>query len=88
MYGPKYVWFLAATSSGGWIFRPETFSRQHKYLRCDHSQVVKAAEGFLTIANVEIRQDNKTTVSGLVSSYISTRRLFFHNGFVGVFVCL
>ena len=67
MYGPKYVWLLAATSSGGWIFSPETFSRQHKKLGCDHSQVVKAAEGFLVIANVEIRQDNKTTVSGLVS---------------------
>ena len=26
-----------------------------------------AAEGFLTIANVDIRKDNKTTVSGLVS---------------------
>jgi hypothetical protein len=71
MYGPKYVWFLAASSSGGWIFSPETFSRRHKYIGCDHSQVVKAAEGFLIIANVDIRQDNKKTVSGLVSIVIS-----------------
>jgi hypothetical protein len=77
MYGPKYVWFLAATSSGGWIFSPKTFSRQHRDLRCDHNQVVKAAEGFLTIANIQIRQDNKTTVSGLVSSYISLGDYFF-----------
>ena len=67
MYGPKYVWILSATSTGAWIFSPQTFSRQHKNLKCEYNQVVEAAEGFLTIANVDIRKDNKTTVSGLVS---------------------
>ena len=67
MYGPNYVWFLAATSTGGWIFSPETFARQHKMVICTYDEIVTAAEGFITIANVDIRQNNKTTVSGLVS---------------------
>ena len=67
MYGPKYVWFLSATSTGAWIFSPKTFKMQHKVVRCTYDEIVTAAEGFITIANVDIRQDNKTTVSGLVS---------------------
>jgi hypothetical protein len=36
-------------------------------LKCTYEEIVTAAEGFITIAYVDIRQDNKTTVSGLVS---------------------
>ena len=75
MYGPKYVWFLSATSTGAWIFSPETFKVQHKTLRCSYDEVVTAADGFITIANVDIRQDNKTTVSGLnASTYLTELR--------------
>ena len=67
MYGQKYVWFLASTSSHAWIFSPRSFERQRKNIECTLKQVVKAAEGFLIMTSVNIRQDNKTTVSGLVS---------------------
>ena len=53
---------------GSWMFSPKTFSRYHKNLERTYNDVVTAAEGFITIVNVDIRQDNKTTISGLVSS--------------------
>ena len=67
MYGQKYVWVLAATTSSAWIFDPKTFERQHRNIDCNLNQVAEAAEGFLIVTNIDIRQDNKTTVSGLVS---------------------
>ena len=69
MYGGKYVWILAATTSGGWVFSNETFAEQHKSIDCAYKDVVEAAKGFLTISNIEIRQDNQTTTSGLVSIF-------------------
>ncbi|XP_028407401.1 gamma-aminobutyric acid type B receptor subunit 2-like isoform X2 [Dendronephthya gigantea] len=69
MYGPKYVWILAATSTGAWIFTNDvdTFSKHHMNIDCNISQVAKAAEGFITISQVDIRQDDNVTVSGLTS---------------------
>ena len=67
MYGPKYVWFLSAPSTAS-ILNPKIFSQQHEMLECDYSEVMKAAEGFVIITKVNIRQDNETTVSGLVST--------------------
>ena len=70
MYGPKYVWFFPHLSSGGWIFSDENFFEYRVGLSCNIRQILKAAEGFLTVHFADIRQDNQTTVSGLVSSDI------------------
>ena len=71
MYGPNYVWFLSSESAGPWIFSPEILS--YTSVECDYSQIVKAAEGFLTIAEIDIRKDIQTTISGLVSVVWKTK---------------
>ena len=70
MYGEKYVWFLAATTTGGWIFNAESFDKQHQNIDCELKNIIKAAEGFIVISKIDIRQDNRTTISGLVSNDI------------------
>ena len=67
MFGPKYVWLLFASLSSSWIFRPEVFEKYHKNVKCNVTLVSQAAEGFIVVDKVVIRQDNNKTISGMVS---------------------
>ena len=67
MIGSKYVWLLPATLSGAWIFSPGTFSKFHKMCKCNISQIIESADGFIVSDKLPIRADNKKTLSGLVS---------------------
>ena len=51
----------------GWIFHAENFDIQHPNIDCEVKYIIKAAEGFIVISKIDIRQDNISTISGLVS---------------------
>ena len=68
MYGEKYIWLLAASATGGWIFKAENFDKQHPNIDCELKHIITAAEGLIVISKIDIRQDNRTTISGLVSN--------------------
>lgn len=70
MFGPKYVWLLFASLGGSWIFRPEIFERNYKTVKCNVTIISQAAERFIVIDKVSIRQDNNKTVSGMVTYLI------------------
>ena len=66
MFGPKYVWLLFASLGGSWIFRPHMFKTHYKTVKCNVTMISQAAEGFIIIDKVVIRQDNNKTISGMV----------------------
>ena len=65
MYGSHYAWIIFGVVRPNQIF-PED-SRLTGYVECTSNQLKEAADRYIRMIKLDIRQDNHKTLSGMVS---------------------
>ena len=68
MYGEHYAWIIFGAISPRQIFGDD--KRLKGFINCTADQLRQAADRYIATIKLDIRQDNKTTISGLVSNLL------------------
>lgn len=62
MFGKKYQWLTVSTLNPTWWHKVEYIEPQN----CTEDQYLKAAQGYISIANTNLRSDDVRNAGGLV----------------------
>jgi len=65
MFGSRYAWIIFGVIRPRQIFLED--SKLKEYIECTRSDLKEAADRYISTFNLDIRQDNQKTLSGMVS---------------------
>ena len=65
MYGSHYAWIIFGAFSPNQIFPDD--SKLTGFVECTSNQLKEAADRYIRMKKLDIRQDNRKTLSGMVS---------------------
>ena len=62
MFGSNYAWIIFGEISQSQLFPPDS-----KLKECTSKELREAADRYISMTKLDIRQDNQTTLSGMVN---------------------
>ena len=72
MYGSRYAWIIFGEIKPSQIFVEN--SKLKEYVECTSNKLKEAADRYISTSKLDIRQDNQTTLSGMVSCQDDLRK--------------